>query len=71
MTPTDRNPGMQELIDRLAAEKAISEQDSEWLMYGACLPANPALGTDDPLAVEVEDLSSQASSTHVLSYLHV
>lgn len=50
---------VQELIDRLAADETISQQDYEWLMYGACLPASISMSATDPLAAEVEDLSQQ------------
>ena len=58
----DYKGGLQELIDRLAAENAISEQDCQWLMYGACLPTRTSLPTEDPLAMEVDDLSQQVGA---------
>ena len=50
---------LQELIDRLAAEKAISDQDCQWLMYGACSPTNEPSEAIDPLIAELEDLNQQ------------
>ncbi|KAK9803503.1 hypothetical protein WJX73_010587 [Symbiochloris irregularis] len=53
----------EEFIDKLAAEKAISEQDSVWLIYGAS-----SADVDDPkaelLAQEIEDLNQQIFLHH-------
>ena len=57
---------VQELIDRLMSDNAISEQDCEWLMYGASQPAD-ADGEADLLGSEIRDLSQQVScSVHAL-----
>lgn len=58
----------QELIDRLAADNAISEQDCQWLMYGACSSAEDTSQSSDPLAREIDDLSQQVSRSIMPAY---
>lgn len=53
---------LQELIDRLAAENAISEQDSVWLIYGASQPT-PNDPKAESLANEIQDLNQQVTVT--------